>query len=628
MRTPPFFTLILFFLLGLVFGVKSLKGQEIAPLDFRDISLETEPVTLIGPWDFYWQTLLSDSTEVTPPIQLLLPGNWYDTEEMHLQALGYGSYRQSVLLPTNKKDLGLYISHVFSSYLLIVNGEVLYESGRVGKTKETYKPYREPKVIPLPELASDTMHIVIEASNFDHYNAGMLYAIELGNYDFLQRRLERIQAVNLFLAGGFFITGFILLVFSMAYRQLNIQVTFYALFSLSLMYRMLGAFPFPLHRIMNDYSFQWATRIEYFSILTAVMFGGLFIFTLYPRQTNVWVKRIFLAINLLYGSTVLFASPLHYTDLMQYFVLFILLYLLVFIYIIIRARVEKELSSSYLIFALVMVLFYTFIQTLSFFGMYTFPNWVTVLTISLIIVSCNVALFRSFMQKIKQTEKAISEASLEQSRQTMLSLISHEIKTPVATLQMNLDMLSEVHKKEVETHPLKQKILSTSLSAINDIKAMLNDFMYFMAAKAQPEDLLSAEDFSIFLNQKFDLTVHLDLKNPQKNYYTSQVTLHYVFKTLVSNANKFSAKGTQPPEFHLLQKDDELIIELRDFGEGMTEAQIEKLGDLNLNINKKQDVSGIGFYLARQLTQRLDHQMFVEARKEGTSVFINLKEND
>ena len=52
------------------------------------------------------------------------------------------------------------------------------------------------------------------------------------------------------------------------------------------MYRMLGADPYPIHMIFPSMPFS-------LSIHFAAFFGGLFIFRLFPNQTNKWVARFF-----------------------------------------------------------------------------------------------------------------------------------------------------------------------------------------------------------------------------------------------------------------------------------------------------------------------------------------------
>lgn len=101
----------------------------------------------------------------------------------------------------NPEDLGLYIPHIFSSYKLLINGDLVYKSGEVGKSRKEYQPNREPKVFNLSKYGQTQYEIIIEVANYDHMNSGLLYSLELGNFEDLRYELMARQDVNLFLAG-------------------------------------------------------------------------------------------------------------------------------------------------------------------------------------------------------------------------------------------------------------------------------------------------------------------------------------------------------------------------------------------------------------------------------------------
>ena len=61
----------------------------------------------------------------------------------------------------------------------------------------------------------------------------------------------------------------------------------------------------------------------------------------------------------------------------------------------------------------------------------------------------------------------------------------------------------------------------------------------------------------------------------------------------------------------------------------MDKEQIRQLGETKLQLNEKSEISGVGFYLARELSNQLDHNLNIESNPGvGTSVRIELKRND
>ncbi len=72
------------------------------------------------------------------------------------------------------------------------------ESGKVGVSKEEYRGYREPKVVSLKEFKIQTLDILIQVANFDHYNAGLYYPLELDAYSNLTRKIRTNQGISFF----------------------------------------------------------------------------------------------------------------------------------------------------------------------------------------------------------------------------------------------------------------------------------------------------------------------------------------------------------------------------------------------------------------------------------------------
>jgi len=238
---------------------------------------EKDIFSLSGEWQFYWEELIRLPEEAkNKAVAMEVPSDWYEWGLPQVTKFGYATYIKRINAD-NDGSLGLKIAHVFSSYELFINGQSIYKSGIVGRSKAEYEPSREPVVIAIPERFGDEFIIAIQAANYDHLDSGIYYEPIVGSYADLSLNLRIEQGISLFLAGGFFITGFILFGFSLLSRQLELQVFFYALFSLSLMYRMLGATPYPLHSLVPDTNFYLSITLEYLTIHTAALFGGLFV---------------------------------------------------------------------------------------------------------------------------------------------------------------------------------------------------------------------------------------------------------------------------------------------------------------------------------------------------------------
>ncbi|OEK04674.1 sensor histidine kinase [Roseivirga misakiensis] len=607
-----------------------IQAQTPSTIDLSDWD-GLEFYKLDGKWDFYWNQLITNRREATQaPVQVEVPHDWskISIDGEQLPDFGYATYAVRLIIPKDKPPAGMLITHAFSAYNVMVNDSLIYESGVVGKSKQGYKGYREPKVVSFREFKTDTLDVVIQVSNYHHTNAGLYYSLEVGDANRLIKVLRTNQGLSLFLAGAFFITGFILIAFSAAYRHLSLPVPFYALFSLSMMYRLIGTDYYPLHAMLNTLNFDLAICLEYLSGYAASLFGGLFVFTLYPNQTNVWFKRVFLAITIANIILVLVTPSVFFTSILRYYLIFMILSGGVFLYTVIKAKIDKEPTSSYLISAFLVLVLWVVVQTLDFLNIYGNHFGLRVVLLTIAVILANLALFKTFVMRMDILTKSRAEMEYQKSRQTMLSLISHEIKMPVATLQMNMEMIKRSSERPEKFAKVKDKIVDLSLSSVESIKRMLHDFIYFMTLNQTASDKIDFEELAQFVEENWNLQVfaQADPNFESTRFATDKMTLKYIMNTLIGNALKFSRQNDAPAEIHLNQKGNELIIEVRDYGVGISEEQLQSLGTNQSKVDENQEITGMGFYLAKDLTERLGHKLWITSRgSEGTSVFISMK---
>lgn len=614
----------------ILFVVLTTYGQDRSTFDLRTFDF-FESTFLDGEWDFYWQELIGESSDLeNPKNKVTIPHDWAQEEidGERLSPSGYATYAVRLLLPLERPPLGMFIPHAFSSYKVLINDSLVWESGVVADTESEYRAFRDPKVISLKEFKTQTLDIIIQVANFDHHNGGLYFPLEIDLHENLIRTLRTNQGISLFLAGGFFITGIVLLAFSSVYKHLSLPIPFYAFFSLSMMYRLIGADYYPLHAMFTGFDFNLAICLEYMSAYSAALFGGLFVFYMYPKQTPTWTKWSYLGVSGVFMLITLLTNSLFFTSILRFYLVFVLVYQVFFISIILKAKKESEPTSGYLIGTVVVIFIWTIFQTLSFMSITGELYELRVILISSVIILCNLALFRTFVMRINLVKQAESDLEYQVSRQTMLSLISHEIKMPIASLQMNMEMLKMSSERPEKFEKVKDKIVGLSLNAVETIKRMLNDFIYFMSLDQTSSDVLSFDEIKCFISDNWSIKLVANTSSDveKKEYSTDKLTLKYILNTVVGNAEKYTKSPDEPVEIHLNTNSSAIVIEVRDFGIGMSKEQLTKMGSPQPKIDENQEITGMGFYLAKDLAGRLGHDLSITSRgNEGTSVFVSIK---
>ena len=106
------------------------------------------------------------------------------------------------------------------------------------------------------------------------------------------------------------------------------------------------------------------------------------------------------------------------------------------------------------------------------------------------------------------------------------------------------------------------------------------------------------------------------------SFKTNSITLKYIINTLVSNAQKYSKPSDKQPDFFLSHTAEYLLLELRDYVIGISADKIEMMGKPQTKVNENQEVSGIGYYLAEDLTERLRYIISILSREKKVQAYL------
>jgi len=181
-------------------------------------------------------------------------------------------------------------------------------------------------------------------------------------------------------------------------------------------------------------------------------------------------------------------------------------------------------------------------------------------------------------------EQSVELRKLNSLRDQVFAVISHDMKTPLASLQMVVDYLESID-------PLSQpELIKETISIIKDsthetlmmLDNLLNWSKSFKEDNAvrsqifQPSGLIERNLYQLDnLIKRKKIKVRLDLEENPFAYGDEEV-YNIVFRNLLSNALKFSPVGS---EIHVLIEvdDDTIYTEIRDHGKGVNPDKREKL---------------------------------------------------
>lgn len=223
-------------------------------------------------------------------------------------------------------------------------------------------------------------------------------------------------------------------------------------------------------------------------------------------------------------------------------------------------------------------------------------------------------------EKIEELEKQIESMrndyiSWQKDIQEYFSMWVHQIKTPITCLEI----LTEDNK---EMKMQLKSIDNYTNMAINYLKLNLHE-----------KDMdISAVDVDNLLNmliKKYSLLfinshISLDFRKNGLKCITDSKWLSVLLEQILSNAIKYSENSQIILDS--FKKDNSVVILIEDYGIGIPEEDINRIFDKGysgFNGRLKQKSSGLGLYLAKSISDKLDIRLKVDSTVgQGSKFYI------
>lgn len=233
-------------------------------------------------------------------------------------------------------------------------------------------------------------------------------------------------------------------------------------------------------------------------------------------------------------------------------------------------------------------------------------------------------------EQVKELKKAYNKLQkLDKVKTEFMSIISHQLRTPLSIVKGHLSMINEGVYDDNEER--KKEILNNVYDANERLIALVNDVLNISRIQSGRVEINKEETDLIDLVRKttermmpsadekgINLIFHkTDEEFPKIKIDVAKI--EDVVINLVDNAIKYTNKGQV--EVSLKKEEDFLLIEIKDTGEGMIKDEIKKLFDTfsRGGAGKKNWIqgAGLGLYIARQFVEMHDGKVWAESEGEG-----------
>lgn len=228
-----------------------------------------------------------------------------------------------------------------------------------------------------------------------------------------------------------------------------------------------------------------------------------------------------------------------------------------------------------------------------------------------------------------------AEEKAMKMKQDFFSSASHELKTPLTSIQgytellsqnlitdetLKLDFINRILKETKNMTKLIQEILVISKLETNQHQPMMNDIQM----KLVVEDIFHT--LSPLANDKSINMIHYD---EDVIFYAELEQMNQLISNLLSNAIKYGKIGGWV-SIHFSSMGEGLKIIVEDNGIGIPEEDIPHLTERFYRVNKGRskvvEGTGLGLSIVKHIVQIYDGQLLIDSEVEiGTKIVVYLK---
>lgn len=222
---------------------------------------------------------------------------------------------------------------------------------------------------------------------------------------------------------------------------------------------------------------------------------------------------------------------------------------------------------------------------------------------------------------------------LEKRKDDFIALASHELRTPVTSLKMYIQILLNcvqkgkkesvrtfLSKMNIQTEKLNrlvQDLLDTSRVQVGKLQYKKNEFSLVSFLRETIEDLSSISPQTLMLHPV-----------PSVRVWGDKGRIRQVLTNLVSNAIRYSPK-TSTIHVEAYKNRSSVIISVKDTGVGIPKGQQKKIFERFYQAHTKEGQTypglGLGLYLSKEIVARHNGVMWLEsAPGRGSTFYFSL----
>jgi PAS domain S-box-containing protein len=255
-----------------------------------------------------------------------------------------------------------------------------------------------------------------------------------------------------------------------------------------------------------------------------------------------------------------------------------------------------------------------------------------------ITVQVNASVIRNKNKKVIAAASIITDITaqkdLERQKENFLNMASHELKTPITSLKIFIDLQKQQLKQD---NFQKAKYFSERISdQVDRLIELINDLLDVsriqtnkLRFNTELFDIVSIITDTVESLQATTAKHEILIEGRHKIVvFGDKYRMYQVLVNLLSNAIKYSPSGKKIIVKSILQKNS-LIVSVQDFGIGISKLQQGKIFERLYQVTDLHQKTfpglGLGLYISREIVRRHKGKIWVKSVKgKGSTFFFSL----
>lgn len=225
------------------------------------------------------------------------------------------------------------------------------------------------------------------------------------------------------------------------------------------------------------------------------------------------------------------------------------------------------------------------------------------------------------------------EKSLEEERDEFISVISHELRTPVAVTEGAVGNAQYIAEKTGDIEKIKES-LDTAHKQAKYLEDMINDLSTLSRAERgvlekNLEDI-NVHEFVEMLQENYSpqaeakgLQLHVDIDPSLELLHSCKLYVQEIMQNFVTNAIKYTEEGSVT--IHAKPADNGVELAVTDTGIGISKGDQGRVFDKFFRSEdyrtRQQNGTGLGLHVTRKLSQLAEAKISLESELGKGSTF-------